>query len=233
MEKQNELNSIINAENYVLFPVKWFRHYLQKTNKITLDVFDKEIKPHFDESFMGLRLMFEDYYPIPKEIRDCYPYIKYMYYETIQKEIGNRYKNYIQTLMPIEVNLDHFSVYNFTRKDTEKLMKIIDINDLFEKAYFHIKKLQDKLPVEMWRKNDMVVFEGVTRDIFYDSHNQCGRWYVEKVCNKIVKCTSMRSGVHLYKSLKKIYIKDYYIIRDDKIVKYNTELGEYYKDNKY
>lgn len=226
MEKWNE------AENYVLLPLKWFRYYLYKTNKITLNVFDKEIvEPHFDESFIGMRMMFEDYDPIPKEIQDFYnitPYIRRCNtgYNTIQKEIENRYKNYIQTLMPIEVNLDHFTVYVFTRKDTQKLMKIIDINDLFEKAYLHIQKYKDNLPVEMWRKGDMVVFDvGIT----HDASKARKRWYVNKVCNKIVKLekTGHRRDEILYK-IKYIRENPYCIIRDNEVVKYNTERGEYY-----
>ena len=248
MEKQNELNSnlnsIINTENYVLLPVKWFRHYVKKTNIITLNVFDKEIKPHFDECFMGLRMMFEDYDPIPKEIQDCYltSFMRSHAYNTIQKEIENRYKNYIQTLIPIEVNLDHSTLYNITRKDTEKLMKLIYIKDLFTKAYLHIKalkryimNLKDNLPVEMWRKGDMVVFHvGIKQPYAWYLPPKIKRWEVQKVCNVIVKLHKP-GRPHDMISYKMKYIRDdpYYIIRADKIVKYNTELCEYYKDNKY
>ena len=230
---QSKLDILMNAENYVLLPVKWFRYYLQKTNKITSDVLDKEIKPHFDESFMGMRIMFEDYDPIPQEIQDFYYHYSHIFNEC-KKEIEIRYKNYIQTLIPIEVNLDlqchhcvrTLNVYDFTKKDTEKLMKIRDINNVFENAYQFIKhkktllriymfKVEDKLPVEMWKKGDRV------------------RWwkknhYVEKVCKKIVKCKyDMALPTVHFKKIKDIINRSYYVIRNNNIVKYNTEQGEY------
>ena len=220
---QSKLDILMNAENYVLLPVKWFRYYLQKTNKITSDVLDKEIKPHFDESFMGMRIMFEDYDPIPQEIQDFYYHYSHIFNES-KKEIEIRYKNYIQTLIPIEVS----SVsYDFTKKDTEKLMKIIDMNYVFETAYQFIKhsktnlrkymfKLEDKLPVEMWKKGDSVKWLGLYH-------------YVEEVCNEIVKYKHLVINNERIFQEKIVSIRnyDYYVIRDNKVVKYNTELGEY------
>lgn len=220
----NEIS--INNINQVMFPIinelvlpmLWFRHYTTTRNKIDIDVFDREIKKYFDDNYVISKL-------IPKILFcDDDNYVKGKFRYKYKRLIEEKYQDYVNSSLP--VCLDYIR-YDFKNSDLEELSKVIDLSVIYKKADIEILnykfKLQDRLPIDKWERNDKIVSNRI--------HYQA--WvYVEKVCKKIVKCKRDIDSNDIFQEKINDYTTDiYYVIRDNKIVKYNTEQGLYYVPN--